>query len=223
MTDPEQGSADHSAYPTAVYYDAANRLGLTIGLQGVAPVSAASQLCGPAYTVRFGPGPAAHPGVGLYEIIDGAPRGAVIIVEVGQPLWIAGENTTRFAELAGMAGFVTDGAIRDTEALSASSLPIHSAGRSVVGYKTLLNLQSWGDPIRCGGMTVQSGDTIVGDADGVVCLPANRRDEIEFEAGDIMELDRALSRAIEARLPLDELGRIRDQWGRRRPSTTTGT
>ncbi len=37
-------------------------------------------------------------------------------------------------------------------------------------------------PVRCGGVTVRSGDIVVADEEGVVVTPADRRDEVLLDA-----------------------------------------
>jgi 5-oxopent-3-ene-1,2,5-tricarboxylate decarboxylase/2-hydroxyhepta-2,4-diene-1,7-dioate isomerase len=66
---------------------------------------------------------------------------------------------------------VTDGAVRDHDAVAAVGLPVFAAGASpaVLGRRHV----PWESDvtIACGGATVQPGDVIVGDRDGVVVLP----------------------------------------------------
>jgi regulator of RNase E activity RraA/2-keto-4-pentenoate hydratase/2-oxohepta-3-ene-1,7-dioic acid hydratase in catechol pathway len=75
------------------------------------------------------------------------------------------------AQVRGAAGIVTDGAIRDSAAIARLEIPAYHAaahpavlGRRHVPWETQV-------AVACAGVTIQPGDIVVGDADGVVVLP----------------------------------------------------
>jgi regulator of RNase E activity RraA len=75
------------------------------------------------------------------------------------------------AQVRGAAGIVTDGAIRDSAALARLEIPAYHAavhpavlGRRHVPWETQVT-------VACAGVTIEPGDIMVGDADGVVVLP----------------------------------------------------
>src|SRR5690606_29459078 len=76
------------------------------------------------------------------------------------------------------AGIVTDGGVRDADAVAAVGIPVYSAGAhpAVLGRKHV----PWDHDITigCGGTTVQPGDVIVGDADGVIVIPPALAEEV---------------------------------------------
>jgi 4-hydroxy-4-methyl-2-oxoglutarate aldolase len=64
---------------------------------------------------------------------------------------------------------VIDGCIRDTEELLDLGFPVWSIGANPNGpTKYVPGRINW--PVSCGGVTVQPGDLIVADADGVVVI-----------------------------------------------------
>ena len=70
----------------------------------------------------------------------------------------------------GLAGLVLDGAIRDSRELSTIGFPIFCRGISPCGG----GKEGTGQvnmPISCGGLTVNPGDIVIGDADGIVIVP----------------------------------------------------
>lgn len=82
----------------------------------------------------------------------------------------------------GAAGIVTDGGLRDSPAVAKLELPTYYGGphAAVLG---LLHFPLEVDvPITCGGVLVMPGDVIVGDAEGVVVLPAALAEEVALEA-----------------------------------------
>ena len=149
-------------------------------------------------------------------MIASVPSGNVLVLEVGMDCWICGANISRFAELSGLAGMVFDGSIRDVADVKPRTFPIFALGTSVRGYAEELALCSVDEAIMCGGVPVSPGDLVAGDDDGVVCLPADQKQEILFEAEEIAQLDEKLGRDIEARRPIRELHETRLQWPVRR-------
>jgi regulator of RNase E activity RraA len=72
----------------------------------------------------------------------------------------------------GVAGIVTDGAVRDRNGLLQIGLPIWTVGITAPPPATQLMLVAWQEPIACGGVAVFPDDIIVADADGVIVLPS---------------------------------------------------
>jgi len=204
-------------YSTAILYDAARRLDLEVGLRAVMPVARNLRVVAPAYTVKFAPAdqPPKVP-LNFYDIIASAPKGHILAVEVGADRWICGANISRFAQLSGMAGMVLDGCVRDIACVRERGYPIFAHGAAVTGCAGALVLSAVGRDIVCGDVTIATGDIIVGDDDGVVCLPAFRLQEILYEAEEIARLDAKLGSDIEARRPLTELQFTRVRWPVRR-------
>ncbi|MCC2650249.1 MAG: RraA family protein [Microvirga sp.] len=73
------------------------------------------------------------------------------------------------AEKRGVAGFVIDGAVRDSAAIRAGGLPVYAAGVTHRGpYKN--GPGEINHPIAIDGMVVSPGDLIIGDDDGTLCV-----------------------------------------------------
>ena len=109
----------------------------------------------------------------LHKAIDLAQPGDVIVVDGGGHLQNAliGEIMITQAQMRGVAGIVIDGAVRDLEFIRRSPFPVFAKGATHRGpYKSgpgEINV-----PIALQGMVVMPGDLVVGDADGVVCVPS---------------------------------------------------
>src|ERR1700722_11873376 len=132
------------------------------------PMHGGSALVGPALTVKTRPGD----NLMIHKAIDIAEPGDVIVVDAGGDLTNAliGELMVAHAIKRGMGGFVINGAIRDSAALRAGFLPIFAAGVTHRGpYKNGPGEINF--PISITGMVVMPGDIILGDDDGVLCVP----------------------------------------------------
>lgn len=124
-------------------------------------------LLGTAFTVRS----RVADNLMLHKALALAQPGDVIIVDAQGDTAnaITGEIMMTQAWVNGLAGVVVDGAIRDAEAMKEIDMPVYAAGVTPKGpYKDgpgEINV-----PVCCGGVTVNPGDIIVGDADGIVVI-----------------------------------------------------
>ena len=135
---------------------------------GLRPYHGNARLLGTALTVRTRPGD----NLLVHKAIDMAEPGDVIVVDAGGELTnaIVGEIMMRLSIRRGIAGYVIDGAIRDTAAFVRERFPVYARGVTHRGpYKDgpgEINV-----PVSVGGMLVHPGDIIVGDEDGVAAVP----------------------------------------------------
>ncbi|MFS0714046.1 fumarylacetoacetate hydrolase family protein [Microbacterium sp. 2P01SA-2] len=150
-----------------------------VTIDGVRPMHPTRKLIGTAATLRFIPFRAdlfARHGGGFNaqkRAFDSVAPGEVIVIEARGETGSGtlGDILALRAHARGAAGVVTDGGVRDYAAVAEVGLPIYAAGAhpAVLGRKHV----PWeaGVTIACGGTTVQPGDVIVGDADGVIVIP----------------------------------------------------
>ncbi len=135
----------------------------------VRPQWRGARLAAPAFPVRCTPGDnlAIHVGVSL------APPGSAMVVDVGdvaeRGYW--GEVLTTAAQARGLIGLVIDGGVRDVAALEAHGFPVFATTVALAGA-TKASAGTAGPGIEIGGVSVSEGDWVVGDADGVVLIPA---------------------------------------------------
>jgi RraA family protein len=159
------------------------------------PIHRSGRMVGTAFTVRTRPGD----NLMVHKAIDMAAPGDVIVVDAGGALENAliGELMAGWARKRGVAGFVIDGAIRDSEALSGGDFPVYAAGVTHRG--------PWKDGpgeinvvVSVGGMVVRPGDLIAGDHDGVVAIPAEEAERVIAAAEAQNRKEQAALAAIEA-------------------------
>lgn len=134
-----------------------------------------SVLLGPAVTVRTRSGD----NLLIHQALDLAQPGDVIVIDGNGDLVnaLVGENLALWAMQRQIAGIVIDGAVRDIDVLREIDLPIYAAGVTPGGvYK--YGAGEVNVPICCGRVVVNPGDIVIGDADGVVVVPAGHAQEI---------------------------------------------
>jgi 4-hydroxy-4-methyl-2-oxoglutarate aldolase len=134
-----------------------------------------ARLAAPAFPVRCTAGDNLAIHVGVIR----APAGSALVVDVGEiaerGYW--GEVLTTAAQARGIAGLVIDGGVRDTDALLAHGFPVFSTTIALPGA-TKSQAGTVGAAITCGGVAVEPGDWVVGDADGVVVVPGGALDDV---------------------------------------------
>jgi len=151
---------------TANLADGLPQVQVAVGL--VPRHAAAGVLCGPALTVRV----AAGDNLLAQHAIDLARPGDVIVIDgaAGAQRALVGETMARWAQARGVAGFVVDGAVRDLDYLRQGPLPVYSRSVSARGPTRTGNGEVYGE-VCVGGAVVRAGDLVVGDLDGVACVP----------------------------------------------------
>ena len=112
--------------------------------------------------------------------------------------------------MRGAAGLVTDGALRDTPGIQQLNLPVYTRMPHATTSVTVHHPADMNVPIGCGEVYVQPGDVVVGDAEGVVVMPASVVDEVAHDGyeqeilEEYLQLLVAQGRGIKGVYPPDE-------------------
>ena len=140
----------------------------------VAQLAPGMRVAGPAHTLLAVdvPGDGADPYAGEVAAVDAIPSGAVVVVSATRAAAIWGELLATAATARGAVGVVSDGPVRDARQLADMGFPTFCVGRSPLDSQGRASIEAHGVPVRCGGVDVAAGDIVVGDADGVVAVPA---------------------------------------------------
>jgi RraA family protein len=145
------------------------------------PMHAGASMAGCALTVKTRPGD----NLFVHKALDLAKPGDVVVVDAGGDLTnaIIGELMSSFAASRRIAGMVINGAVRDADALRKNDFPVYAAGVTHRGpYKDgpgQINVT-----VSLDGMVVRPGDIMVGDGDGVLCIPLEQAEAICAAAED---------------------------------------
>ena len=143
----------------------------------------------------------------LHKALNMAKPGDVIILsnDGGESYRsLIGEIMFTYLASRGAAGIIIDGPIRDIDAVRKMEMPIYATGTNPAGpYKEgpgEINV-----PISCGGISVNPGDIIVMDEDGVIVIPLQ-------EAETVLKNARAFQEKDEAKLLAAQEGRAKREW-----------
>jgi 4-hydroxy-4-methyl-2-oxoglutarate aldolase len=193
--------------PAANISDAAGNLNtMDSGIQALVQ---GTRICGPACTVSTRVGDF----LSILQGLHAAKPGDVLVVgSQGSPdVAVFGEIMTTEAKLKGLAGLVTDARVRDIEGIRKIGFPVFARGTSprVAGRGSLGEVNV---PTNCGGVVVEPGDIIVGDADGVVVVPRLKAAEILRLSRDILRFEDALVSKVRAGLSQVEFFKLNEQF-----------
>lgn len=165
-------------------------------IQDVRPLNPGlGNMVGEAYTLRYIPAredlnplsvfqDRAHP---QRKAVEDCPPGAVLVVDSRKDARAASAGSILVTRLMkrGVAGIVTDGGFRDSPEIAQLPFPAYHHRPSAPTNLTLHQAVDINVPIGCGDVAVWPGDVLVGDAEGVVVIPAHLADEVANEAREM--------------------------------------
>ena len=133
----------------------------------IRPAWPGARLAAPAFPVRCSPGD----NLAIHVAVAEAPAGSALVVDVGGEVEFGywGEVLTTAALTRHLAGLVIDGDVRDVAALESHHFPVFSTGIALRGA-TKHRPGAVGAPVVVGEVTVDAGDWVVGDGDGVAVI-----------------------------------------------------
>ncbi|MDT0164865.1 fumarylacetoacetate hydrolase family protein [Actinotalea sp. AC32] len=207
--------------PVAAISAQLRRRGLDdVHVDGVRPVLPGTRLVGTARTLRLVPHRAdlfASHGGGYNaqkRAFDSLGEGEVLVIEARGEAGSAtlGDVLALRARVRGAAGVVTDGGVRDHAAVAAVGLPVWCRGPhpAVLGRRHV----PWDTDVTvaCGGATVQPGDVVVADEDGVVVVPRAMVEEVVDAALAQEDEDAWVAEQVAAGHPVDGLFPMDATW-----------
>ena len=201
-------------------------------IQDVRPLNPnAGTMVGEAFTLRYMPAREdlnpmtvfQNPDHPQRKAVELCPPGAVLVMDSRKDPRAASAGSILISRLMvrGAAGVVTDGGFRDSAEIARLAMPTYHNRPSAPTNLTLHQAIDINVPIGCGDAPVFPGDVIVGDADGVVVIPAHLAAEIAIEAVGHDRV-RGLRHRGGAQGPLDHRPLPGDAGHRRTPTSPPG-
>lgn len=195
-------------------------------LQNVHPLSpTAPRLVGPAFTLRYIPAREDIDVLDAYadfehpqrKAVETCPEGHVLVMDSRKDARAASAGDILLTRLMmrGVAGVVTDGGFRDSPSIAALPFAAYHQRPSAPTGPIIHHAADCGLPIGCGDVAVYPGDIMVGDGEGVVCLPAHLAAEIAEEAFEMtayenfVEAEVRAGKSILGTYPATDASRVR--------------
>ena len=159
----------------------------------IKPVYPIERVAGPAVTARSMVADYLTP----VAAIDYAEPGDVIVIDVkgykDAAIW--GDLAAKSCKLRGIAAVVIDGAVRDSRGIQKLQVP-HFSRAVTPNSGDCSVLGDINVPIQCGGVVVNPGDIVVGDADGVVVVPQAKATQILEKVKNQAEAEKNLDQLM---------------------------
>ena len=195
-------------------------------IQDVRPLNAGlPNMVGEAYTLRYMP---AREDLNTIEVfknrehpqrkaVEECPPGAVFVIDSRKDARAASAGGILISRLMkrGVAGIVSDGGFRDSPEIAKLPFPVYHQRPAAPTNLTIHQAIDINVPIGCGDAPVFPGDVVVGDAEGVVVIPAHLADEVAAEAVEMTVFeDFVQAKVMEGRSilglypPTDEQSRV---------------
>lgn len=178
--------------------DALDRLAIAGQCLGIMPLERSFRIAGRAFTIHYAPVDREPGTVGDY--IDELGPGQVVVLDnqgrLDATVW--GDLLTSAAHRRGVEGTVIDGVCRDVSRSIELNYPIFSRGHWMRTGKDRVRVDGINVPVSVGGVRVEPGDYVFGDADGVVAIPAARIETVIAAAGEIAEAEESIRHAVES-------------------------
>ena len=185
--------AAFKAAPTGFVVDAIGRAGALD--HRIRPVWKGPHFVGSALPVWT----TARDNLAPYAAISFAKPGDVMLIATGayEGAAVIGDVVVGMMRNAGIAAAVTDGLVRDVQGIAEVGIPVYARGLTPNspfkhGPGTV------GLPIAIGGQTVEAGDLVVGDGDGVVIVPRWRIAEAAAELAGIREKESGMDALVKS-------------------------
>jgi regulator of RNase E activity RraA len=178
-------------------------------IQDVRPLNPGlPNMVGEAFTLRYIPAredlnpisvfqDRAHP---QRKAVEECPPGAVFMVDSRKDARAASAGSILVTRLMkrGVAGIVTDGGFRDSPEIARLPFPTYHHRPSAPTNLTLHQALDINVPIGCGDVAVWPGDVVVGDAEGVVVIPAHLADDVAADAVDMTAFEDFVTERVQA-------------------------
>nr|WP_294554622.1 ribonuclease activity regulator RraA [uncultured Rhodopila sp.] len=177
-----------------------------VWMRGAKPLRAGQpRLIGRAFTLRFVPAreDLATPEswsspISTRAAIEAMPEGCIAVADAMgvTDAGIFGDILCARMAKKGVAGLVTDGAVRDIAGVLGTGLPVWCRGAAAPPSVAGLTFVNWQDPIGCGGVAVFPDDVIMLDDDGAVVIPQKLVAEISGIAAEQERLEDWIMRRV---------------------------
>lgn len=177
-------------------------------IPGLHAVGADQRMVGEAVTLRLVPAredlatfdAISKPDYAQRVAIEGMQPGQVLVVEARGCMGAAvgGEVYMSRLQVLGAAGYVIDGCIRDYPTIQKMAFPVYAKGAASPPHPVKHLAVDVNVPIGCAEVLVMPGDIMVGDGDGVVCVPRHVAAQVAASGAELDLLETFVLEKIRA-------------------------
>ncbi|NHN60208.1 MULTISPECIES: 4-carboxy-4-hydroxy-2-oxoadipate aldolase/oxaloacetate decarboxylase [Halorussus] len=179
--------------PSTIVSDVTGNVGLTMDA-GIRPAYDEIEMAGTAITVKAAPGD----NLIIHKAIMMAEPGDVLVIDCDgyTDTGHIGELMCRSCAANGLAGLVIDGAYRDSREITEMGFPVYGRGVNPQG-PLKQDPGSINVTISCGGVSVDPGDIVVGDDDGLAVIPGDGAEKVLELAREKLDAESTTRKEVE--------------------------
>lgn len=179
--------------PSSIVSDVTGNVGFAMD-SGIKPVYGGAEAAGTALTVKAAPGD----NLIIHKAITMAEPGDVLVIDANGYVETGhlGELMSASCKAHDLAGIVIDGAIRDRADIAEMEFPVYARGVHPQG-PLKQDPGSINITVSCGGVTVEPGDVVVGDGEGVTVVPSDEAETILENAREKLTAEGNLRERVE--------------------------
>lgn len=191
-----------SACYTGAVHDVLRALGAVdfVLPSSIRPLDPTKRLCGEVWTVSGHVDRALDPHTTLLEwtgLLSKAPPDRVVICQPrNSEVALMGELSAETLKLKGVRGYVVDGGCRDTDFILEMGFPVFCRFHTPADIVGRWIPDGFGVPITIGDVTIENGDYLLADRDGVVILPKSLAAEAVTRTEQVMQTENKVRSAI---------------------------
>ncbi|WP_306232069.1 fumarylacetoacetate hydrolase family protein [Agrococcus beijingensis] len=191
-----------------------------VSIDGLRSTQPGKRLVGTARTLRYVPNREdlfkSHGGGynAQKRLFDSLQPGEVVVIEArgDNRSGTLGDILALRARHLGAAGLVTDGGVRDLDVVTEIGVPTYHGGGHPAVLGRLHVPWAFDETVACGGATVQPGDIIVGDGDGLLVIPPGLARELVEECLATEAEEEWIAAQVDAGHPVDGLFPMNAEW-----------
>lgn len=171
----------------------------------IGPLTMEMRVAGLAFPVVGQPDPDADYEANIrrfLRMLGEVPSDSVIVYETNDDQAAQlGELSTAALQARGCRGAVVDGGVRDINHILDQNFPVFARYRTPADAPPRWRLTEWDVPVEVGGVEIHPGDILVGDADGVVCVPSEVALDVLEEAEGVVSAENKVRTAVRSGVP----------------------
>lgn len=164
------------------------------------PLDNENILAGPVYTVSGEYNNSYDPHETLLNwtgLLSKAPKGCVVMCQPNDDnLAHMGELSAETFKLRGIRGYIVDGGCRDSAFIKNIGFKIFCKYYTPMDVVGRWMAQGYGNPIRIGNVTIQAGDYVLADRDGIVIIPKQIVEEVIIKTEEVLRTESQVRKVI---------------------------
>lgn len=169
--------------------------------QDIRPLEAGRSLAGVAFTVRGRAQwsePESDPRYLQIEMLEAVTPDSVIVLDAGDDTVAAhwGELMSATALAAGSRGAVINGGLRDTRQIRQLDYPVFGRFFSPLTAVWRWELTDYQKPMILNGVTINPGDMILADDDGILCIPRAIFTEVLERSEEVVSKEKLVNKGL---------------------------